>query len=545
MIILKVKKPTLFQFKAGQYAFLRINEIDNHWHPFSIASGPNAEELEFYIEVFGKRSWTIKLWDLLTDEEGKPVSDICKYVEVMGPYGTSLAKTQEYSHILSLGSGTGIVPILSLFKQHVRKMLSLDPNTYLKELEQREERLNVVQLEMEKRKGSIATKLGGTCRSKQDLDVSKKGQLEASIRENLIRHDGLFNLSDIRSNMAELRKKADKATRSLYGIVLLCLAPVFGVVVLGLTISWNTTEVDLAPGIFYALEILTVLFQAVFAVASLCVWDSITILNYVDLVFCLIAPFADWYWFIVYEMRGNKLSPDEVILASIFHGYMTLRLWNRAVCPRHKNWKNHVDADASSSNLNCLEMVWTTRSASQASKILPDILAHYNELVAAWGAHNAHKVCRVSIYVTDPDLYACTLLDEEFGSSGIKITYGRLDVASWIQNHTIRMIDCHKRSYSLLAFCGSPKLADEIHQFKISNDMITAITGHKHHQMEFVSESYGGPPSKSKRIQQGKSETRPDDEQPRQSGLNRRSDARYDSPNNSFSDSKKLPSFDL
>jgi predicted ferric reductase len=541
MIILKTKKPTLFQFKAGQYAFLRINEIDNHWHPFSIASGPNAEELEFYIEVHGERSWSMKLWSLLTDENGKLDTNIRKFVEVMGPYGTSLAKTEEYSHILSLGTGTGIVPILSLFKQHVRKMLSLDPNVYLDELVQREERLNKVQLEMEKRKGSIATKLGGTCRSKQGNFESKHDQLLASIRMRLSRHYGLFDLADIRTNMAGLRRRADKATRSLNGTVLLCLAPVFGVVVLGLTISWNTTEVDLKPGMFYALEVMTVLFQAIFAFASLCVWDSTSISNYVDLVFCLIAPFADWYWFIVYEMNGNKLGPEEVILASVFHGYMTLRLWSRAVSPRHKTWMKHVDVDVSSSNLNCLEMVWTTRSASQAAKILPDILSHYNALVTAWGEDNARKVCRVSINVTDPDKNACTLLENEFGSSGIKITYGRLEISRWIQDHTLRMIDCHKRSYSLLAFCGSPKFANEVHQSKIANDMIAAITGHKRHQMEYVSESYGGQRSNNKRIEEG-AQTRPGDEQ-RQSGLNRRSEVRYGGSHKSFRDLKKLTFF--
>jgi predicted ferric reductase len=58
MIILKLKRPVLFQFKAGQYAFLRIKGIEMHWHPFSIASGPESEELEFYIEVYGTKSWT-------------------------------------------------------------------------------------------------------------------------------------------------------------------------------------------------------------------------------------------------------------------------------------------------------------------------------------------------------------------------------------------------------------------------------------------------------------------------------------------------------
>ena len=36
MIILKLQRPTLFEFKPGQYAFLRLNELDSHWHRKSI-----------------------------------------------------------------------------------------------------------------------------------------------------------------------------------------------------------------------------------------------------------------------------------------------------------------------------------------------------------------------------------------------------------------------------------------------------------------------------------------------------------------------------
>jgi predicted ferric reductase len=107
MIILKLKKPILFRFSPGQFAFLRINGIDNHWHPFSIASGPESSELEFYIEVHGKRSWTTKLWDLLDVVNDEEISNLRMFVEVMGPYGTCLAKTEEYSHVISLGAGTG------------------------------------------------------------------------------------------------------------------------------------------------------------------------------------------------------------------------------------------------------------------------------------------------------------------------------------------------------------------------------------------------------------------------------------------------------
>jgi hypothetical protein len=60
-----------------------------------------------------------------------------------------------------------------------------------------------------------------------------------------------------------------------------------------------------------------------------------------------------------------------------------------------------------------------------------------------------------------------------------------------IENHTSDS-DCPRRSScSVLAFVGSPELSLSLHQHKISNDMLTAITGNKRYQMEYVSESDG------------------------------------------------------
>eukprot|EP00339_Tiarina_fusa_P005595 CAMPEP_0117040420 /NCGR_PEP_ID=MMETSP0472-20121206/28285_1 /TAXON_ID=693140 ORGANISM="Tiarina fusus, Strain LIS" /NCGR_SAMPLE_ID=MMETSP0472 /ASSEMBLY_ACC=CAM_ASM_000603 /LENGTH=281 /DNA_ID=CAMNT_0004751141 /DNA_START=148 /DNA_END=989 /DNA_ORIENTATION=- len=110
MIILKLDRPVLLAFKPGQYAFLRCPMIDTSWHPFSIASCPESSQLHFYIEVFEGKAWTKKLWDLLDNEttsSGQDVSNLQMMFEVMGPYGTSIAKTSDYSHILAVGGGTG------------------------------------------------------------------------------------------------------------------------------------------------------------------------------------------------------------------------------------------------------------------------------------------------------------------------------------------------------------------------------------------------------------------------------------------------------
>ena len=100
LIHLRVQRPALFTFRPGQYAYLKHEKIDIHWHPFSIASDPEASHLEFYIEVFEDHSWTGQLWELLQTNK-------CFQIEVMGPVGSGLANTSEYSHALALGTGTG------------------------------------------------------------------------------------------------------------------------------------------------------------------------------------------------------------------------------------------------------------------------------------------------------------------------------------------------------------------------------------------------------------------------------------------------------
>lgn len=99
MMVVRLKRPPLFRFQPGQYAFVKISRIDCHWHPFSIASGPSSSYLEFYIEVTGY--WTQTLWTLL--EEAQDAVE----AQVMGPCGSVLAKTEDYSHALAIGTGTG------------------------------------------------------------------------------------------------------------------------------------------------------------------------------------------------------------------------------------------------------------------------------------------------------------------------------------------------------------------------------------------------------------------------------------------------------
>ena len=71
-------------------------------------------------------------------------SDKSIQVEVKGPYGTSIGRTEDFSHAIAVGSGTGIVPVLSMLKQHVHQLLRLDTKTYFTEQELRDRKIRYV-----------------------------------------------------------------------------------------------------------------------------------------------------------------------------------------------------------------------------------------------------------------------------------------------------------------------------------------------------------------------------------------------------------------
>jgi hypothetical protein len=392
---------------------------------------------------------------------------------------------------------SGIVPIISLLKQHVRTLLRLDPNKYFKELREYEDKMIQVEEAEQLRKGSVAEKVAfGRCDKKNEYSNRRisRDMLSSSIRRSITQREELYDWDKLRGNMKVMKKAASMATRSIYGVVALTTLPVMGVGLLALTISWNTIPIDIKPGMVDILKLLTTVFQSFFAGIAIFVWDGNTFLTFIDMVMCILSPFADWYWVNVCYNYGSLRSTD-IVLYCLLVGYMTARVWAKAVMPRHKSLSTEVGR-FSVNRVNRLDVVWTTRSASLVSEILPDLLEVWETFGASWGAENSLEVCRISIYITDRDQEACSMLRRELLGTDLyksgTIHFGRPDLPKVIEDHTIDMICSRRNSYSLLAFCGSPSLGREIHHHKISNDMMTSITGNKRHQMEFVSESYGG-----------------------------------------------------
>jgi hypothetical protein len=413
--------------------------------------------------------------------------------------------------------------MLSLLNQHILQLARLDPKSRCVEVLDHQKRVRQVELAESHRKESIAKKVkscyngrGVKLKTRQDtvshtihksLHAYETLKLRDARGAEQERQQGKGFVKDLGINRKEMKKAAFSATRSIYGVVVLAALSVFGSMLIALTISWNNNSFGIRDGMVTFLEVSTVLFQMSFAAATFFVWDGGQLLALIDTVFCVVAPFADLFWFKQYE-SGSELTDANVARYCILIGYMTARFWSTTVKPRHRSWKTATLNDGVSS-LERLELVWICRSTALASELLPIMNETWGALVECWGTENARDACCLEIYITDKDEAANEQLRRDMENTAVyesgAIHFGRPDLEKIIENHTLNLIATRRSSCSVLAFCGSPELSLNLHQYKISNDMLTAITGNKRHQMEYVSESYGGV-KKSKPKEQAKDE---------------------------------------
>lgn len=520
MMIVRVHRPVLFQFKAGQFAYLKFPDIDSQWHPFSIASSPLSSQLEFYIEVRGQRdelTWTRRLWNYLkSHNRGDELSSWSQKenrVEIMGPCGTSLEGVKRYTHGLTIGTGTGVVPLLSLFNQHVQQLLSIDPLRYMQKLKHDRQTIRQISRAEAERQGSLATKLHSTCRQRKKSADSSNSQsvktngsiIRAQIRQHVTAHNTLESNRDLRSNLERMKMLAFKASRSIYGTVLLSFMPMLGVALIGVTISWNTLhnfDFIITPNMIAAIKVFSVVFQALFAGIAMLVWDANGLFFFIDATICLVFPVADWFWFRQYSMFGY-LPSTSIALSCLTTAYLTFRCWNAALQPcKHHTVPEEVTV------MERLDLVWITRSAGLVGKVLPDLDARMKELIDVWG-ENTSQVIGITIHVTDPDEHATTALSVMARDleCPIAIEFKRPDLSTLLEQHTLRLVTTCTQSQSLLAYCGSSNVAAQIQQLKVFNDMLKAVTGHKEHMMECVFEDGGTKPTGSESRNAGQKAT--------------------------------------
>lgn len=123
-----ITKPTGFNFKAGQFAFLQFlsQSVPKEEHHFTISSSPKNRYLSFTIKNLG--DFTSQIRKLKPNEN----------VLVDGPYGISILQDALSEDMLFITGGIGITPIYSILKSmpknHKRKVMLLYSNKTKKDI---------------------------------------------------------------------------------------------------------------------------------------------------------------------------------------------------------------------------------------------------------------------------------------------------------------------------------------------------------------------------------------------------------------------------
>jgi len=144
--ILEVKVPLKsFHYKPGQWAFINVKELSkDEWHPFTISSNPEAEEVTWHMDTSG--DWCTSLAELVescgnqvtkteVDVEGAGGKDtminrlvrhsLSPYeylkkvnltITIDGPYGSGSEHAFDYKKVILVSTGIGVTPFVSILK---------------------------------------------------------------------------------------------------------------------------------------------------------------------------------------------------------------------------------------------------------------------------------------------------------------------------------------------------------------------------------------------------------------------------------------------
>ncbi|KAL5979967.1 hypothetical protein ACLOJK_039079 [Asimina triloba] len=155
VLALHMSKPQGFRYKSGQYMFVNCAAVSPfEWHPFSITSAPQDDDLSVHIRTLG--DWTGGLKTVFSEVCQRPTdgksgllrADVqagnspmygifflvivynitCSFPRVLidGPYGAPAQDYKKYEVVLLVGLGIGATPFISIVKDIVNNMKALD-----------------------------------------------------------------------------------------------------------------------------------------------------------------------------------------------------------------------------------------------------------------------------------------------------------------------------------------------------------------------------------------------------------------------------------
>jgi predicted ferric reductase len=534
VVHLKISRPVAFTFRPGQYVYLRINAIDPHWHPFSIASSPNEDTLDFFIEVMSKsrtdqnNSWTQQLW-ALQREKGVQKIETNIVVDINGAYGTGFNEAEDYMQICAIGSGTGIVPMLSLAKSKIDLLVNnLNPNSHQKSLAQIDEISRDYASVYEKKK-SVFDLLSNLAYNKERFESSrfkaKHGTAPVSIKDIKDTAIGAlfkskiydFRLKQIRKN--NNNASSTNATQKFYqnqslknmwqtSAQVVMLFPLFvEVISLSLLISFSVNRSETTDAMH---SLLIWLF-----VGNTCVYTlywmtrKIAVGTWIlDLLVNVVSWIACGFWIHIINDERSRWNVYQIYCfsaLSLYRIYNGLDVIVSSGTPQSRACQNHL-ASTKATHIKTIEkltLVFISPQADLIEYVWADLTREYERLLEVYGTR-ADSVFDIQVYCT-----AKSVKEQNELSNTIRNTLlaKRAKPVLFFRRPDLNAIAIAPAfdqvikdeltggglptfSASLIAFCGSTQLGSQIFQaVMLANSRLKAIS--PNHTLDFFQENYG------------------------------------------------------
>jgi len=188
-----------------------------------------------------------------------------------------------------------------------------------------------------------------------------------------------------------------------------------------------------------------------------------------------------------------------------FTFYMTARLYLSVVGSQSENlYESQAEVVSTLNVPEQTHVIWTSRSAAQASSYMPILKQIIGDFQAHWSSTDGHMngkhIQSVTLYITDPNQAQCDRLKAEFDDGnlpdGLELRFNRCDFQKVIHDHC--EILCKgddmfgpRVTSTVFCFCGSPQLGAYIDACLEKMSWMLELSNNKHHALEFSQENLG------------------------------------------------------
>eukprot|EP00036_Acanthoecidae_sp_10tr_P019581 CAMPEP_0206303018 /NCGR_PEP_ID=MMETSP0106_2-20121207/9021_1 /ASSEMBLY_ACC=CAM_ASM_000206 /TAXON_ID=81532 /ORGANISM="Acanthoeca-like sp., Strain 10tr" /LENGTH=947 /DNA_ID=CAMNT_0053733801 /DNA_START=45 /DNA_END=2888 /DNA_ORIENTATION=+ len=491
-VTLNLLKPWWFTFVPGQYIHLQIPMFDAVWHPFSIGSSPNSNVITVIIEVVRTEGeWTDRLARAV--QEGKLVS-----VNLRGPFGNPVGpppNSPSSANIIAIGSGTGIMPMVSLLKHRAEALGHLS----VAGLARTEETLAERQMH-----ANMAWCLGHNVTPKTNEGIR---HFQLLYRKH--RFDAFLAGKKPMPAFVKAGAQETPSDGSVFAIAFVMLWACLETATTSLMLSWSNLQspATKTPGMTGFLELTSILLVLPYA-AVVAMWifcrsraeQGPTL--YVH-VLAVVAMSGILLAFIVYD-KFDALTPVEQAALVFLSVWRTASAWSFRR-PRSSHGL------ASSNPVESFRLLWTTRSADLAIGVLQDLERTFLELENKMHGYGSSVVCtrafshlQMHVWCTDTNPHNIAELKRwikgtryESVVSFERPNFGTELVVS-MRRHIMAPSFMNRlpgeKKTCAVTFCGSPAVSDAVFHAVQRCGQLARVAGASDFQYTFRTESYSNMP---------------------------------------------------